>query len=66
MIQSEQPDLHILGHWNYPATQPDGSKTAKTVYVIANTESVELIRQRQVGWGEYQARHRLGLCLPGD
>ena len=43
VIQSEQPDLHILGHWNYPATQPDGSKTAKTVYVIANTESVELI-----------------------
>jgi beta-galactosidase len=43
VIQSEQPDLHILGHWNYPATQPDGTKTAKTIYVIANTESVELI-----------------------
>ena len=43
VIQSEQPDLHILGHWNYPATQPDGSKTAKTIYVIANTESVELM-----------------------
>jgi beta-galactosidase len=43
VIQSEQPDLHILGHWTYPATQPDGSKTAKTIYVIANTESVELI-----------------------
>lgn len=42
VIQSEKPDLHILGHWSYPATQPDGSKTAKTVYVIANTESVEL------------------------
>jgi beta-galactosidase len=43
VIQSDQPDLHILGHWTYPATQPDGSKTAKTVYVIANTQSVELI-----------------------
>jgi beta-galactosidase len=42
VIQSEQPDLHILGHWTYPATQPDGSKTVKTVYVVANTESVEL------------------------
>ena len=43
VIQNEQPDLHILGHWSYPATQPDGTKTSKTVYVIANTESVELI-----------------------
>jgi beta-galactosidase len=42
VIQSEQPDLHILGHWSYPATQPDGTATAKTIYVIANTESVEL------------------------
>jgi beta-galactosidase len=42
VIQSDQPDLHILGHWSYPATQPDGSKTKKTVYVIANTDSVEL------------------------
>jgi beta-galactosidase len=43
VIQNQQPDLHILGHWTYPATQPDGSKTVKTIYVIANTESVELI-----------------------
>jgi beta-galactosidase len=43
VIQSEEPDLHILGHWSYPAVQPDGSKTVKTIYVIANTESVELI-----------------------
>jgi beta-galactosidase len=42
VIQNEQPDLHILGHWSYPATQPDGTKTSKTIYVIANTESVEL------------------------
>jgi len=38
VIQSEQPDLHIIGHWSYPADK----KTVKTVYVIANTESVEL------------------------
>jgi beta-galactosidase len=42
VIQSDQPDLHILGHWTYPATQPGGAKTVKTVYVIANTQSVEL------------------------
>jgi beta-galactosidase len=42
VIQSEQPDLHILGHWSYPPTQPGGDKTAKTVYVISNAESVEL------------------------
>jgi beta-galactosidase len=42
VMQNEQPDLHILGHWTYPANQPDGSKTVKTVYVIANTQSVEL------------------------
>jgi beta-galactosidase len=38
-MQSEQPDLHIIGHWSYPADK----KTVKTVYVIANTDSVELI-----------------------
>jgi beta-galactosidase len=43
VMQSETPDLHILGHWTYPATQPDGTATVKTIYVIANTESVELI-----------------------
>ena len=42
VIQNEQPDLHILGHWSYPETQPGGAKTVKTIYVIANTPSVEL------------------------
>jgi beta-galactosidase len=36
VMQNEQPDLHILGHWTYPAG------TVKTVYIIANTEAVEL------------------------
>jgi beta-galactosidase len=38
VVQNELPDLHILGHWSYPADR----KTVKTIYVIANTESVEL------------------------
>ena len=42
VIQSEQPDLHILGHWSYPSGA-DAKPTVKTVYVIANTESVELL-----------------------
>jgi beta-galactosidase len=41
VIQNEQPDLHIIGHWSYPAGA-DAKKTVKTVYVIANTETVEL------------------------
>jgi beta-galactosidase len=41
VIQNEQPDIHILGHWSYPAG-PDAKKTVKTIYVIANTQSVEL------------------------
>lgn len=37
----------ILGHWSYPAEQPAtadavAQKTVKTVYVVANTESVEI------------------------
>ena len=41
VMQNEQPDLHILGHWSYPAG-PNAKKTVKTIYVIANTQSVEL------------------------
>jgi beta-galactosidase len=36
VIQNPEPDLHILGHWTYP------TPTTKTIYVIANTQSVEL------------------------
>ena len=38
VMQNDQPDLYILGHWSYPADR----KTVKTIYVIANTQSVEL------------------------
>jgi len=41
VMQNEQPDLHILGHWSYP-TGPDAKKTVKPIYVISNTKSVEL------------------------
>ena len=30
VMQNEQPDLHIIGHWNYPAN------TKKTMYVAAS------------------------------
>ena len=37
VMQNEQPDLHIIGHWNYPAG------TKKTMYVAAaNCDQVEL------------------------
>jgi len=43
VMQNEKPDIHIIGHWTYPATHPDGSKTVKTMYVVANNvDSVEL------------------------
>jgi len=38
VMQNPQPDLHILGHWSYPTDKA----TVKTIYVIANTEKVEL------------------------
>ncbi len=37
VMQSEVPDLHIIGHWTYPGN------TVKTIYVAANhCDSVEL------------------------
>src|ERR1022692_1254149 len=36
VMQNERPDIHILGHWSYPA------KTVKPINVVANTQSVEL------------------------
>jgi beta-galactosidase len=38
VMQSDQPDVHIIGHWNYPAG------TKKTVYVAAShCDQVELL-----------------------
>ncbi len=42
VMQNVAPDLHVLGHWSYPGG-PDASKTVKPIYVISNTEAVELI-----------------------
>jgi beta-galactosidase len=36
VVGSTTPDIHIIGHWTYPAN------TTKTMYVVANTSSVEL------------------------
>jgi beta-galactosidase len=45
VMQSDTPDVHIIGHWNYPAN------TVKTVYVAANhCDSVELfVNGKSVG-----------------
>src|SRR5208283_5164077 len=49
VMQNDQPDIHILGHWNYPS-DPNAKKTVKTIYVIANTQSVELfINGKSIG-----------------
>jgi beta-galactosidase len=38
VMQNDKPDMHIIGHWSYPA------RTTKTVYVVANqVQSVELL-----------------------
>jgi beta-galactosidase len=43
VMQNPNPDIHIIGHWSYPTTQPDGQPTAKTVYVAAShADKVEL------------------------
>ncbi|MGA2268743.1 MAG: sugar-binding domain-containing protein [Bryobacteraceae bacterium] len=42
VMQNEQPDIHILSHWSYPIG-PDAKKTVKIIYVVANTQSVELL-----------------------
>jgi beta-galactosidase len=36
VMQSDRPDIHIIGHWTYPAG------TKKTMYVICNCDAVEL------------------------
>jgi len=36
VMQNDKPDIHIVGHWTYPAG------TKKTVYVVSNCRAVEL------------------------
>ncbi len=37
VMQNSEPQVHIIGHWTYPAG------TKKTIYVASNTASVELL-----------------------
>jgi len=39
VIQNDHADLHLIGHWSYP----EDKKVVKTVYVISNCDSVELL-----------------------
>src|SRR5262249_747767 len=44
VMQNERPDIHVIGHWNYPAG------TKKTVHVVCNCQAVELfVNGRSVG-----------------
>jgi beta-galactosidase len=44
VMQNDQPDIHIIGHWTYPAN------TTKTMYVVSNCDSVELfVNNKSVG-----------------
>jgi beta-galactosidase len=44
VMQNPQPDIHILGHWTYPAG------TEKSMYVICNCDAVKLsINDKEIG-----------------
>lgn len=46
-IYKEEPQLHIIGHWNYK------ENTTKTIYVMSNAKKVELfINDISQGFGE--------------
>lgn len=46
-VDIENPRIHIVGHWNYNDT------VVKPVYVVANTEKVELLLNGEsLGYGE--------------
>jgi beta-galactosidase len=51
MFRSD-PQIHIIGHWNYPAG------TKKTVYVAANCDDVELfVNGKSLGHGKISDRY---------
>jgi beta-galactosidase len=44
---SDQPRVHLIGHWNYPA------KTVKDMYAVAHADAAELfVNGRSLGRGE--------------
>jgi beta-galactosidase len=47
MFDARDPQVHIIGHWTYPAG------TKKTIYVASNRERVELfVNGKSLGFGE--------------
>ena len=57
VMQSDQPDIHIIGHWNYP------SNTVKTVYVAASRcDPVELFVNGR-SWAQHASRQTADLRL---
>ena len=51
-IFRDDPQVHIIGHWTYPA------KTKKTVYVTSNAEDVELfVNGRSLGHAQATDRY---------
>lgn len=53
-VDNENPDIHIVGHWNYADT------VVKPVYVVANTDSVRLfVNDNEIKGGkkEYNFLH---------
>ena len=48
----DDPQVHIIGHWNYPAG------TKKTIYVTSNCSNVELfVNGKSLGLGEKSERY---------
>ena len=51
-IFRDDPQVHIIGHWTYPAG------TKKTIYVTSNAEEVELfVNSRSLGHGAVSERY---------
>jgi beta-galactosidase len=49
---SDEPAVHVIGHWNYPAG------TVKPVFVVSNLPKVELfVNGKSLGFGKVSDRH---------
>lgn len=50
-VDTENPRTHIIGHWNYEPS------VTKPVYVVSNTDKVELLLNgKSLGWGRQEYR----------
>ncbi len=62
VMQNEQPDLHILGHWSYPdRPQPDGAQDGEDGLRHCEHGVGGTVRQRQIAGRELEAGQRLDL-----